>query len=362
MKKFFSFLAMSAIVLGMASCGDGNEPEVQNFQFQVKFLSSKADVTVTPLDKEKYFYSDLVKASKIDEAGGLEAYMKGQLESQAFITYVGGLITKKEDHYRPNNLAPETKYVAIACYVENGSDNYGKVVGKIEYVEFTTLKKNILNGVFSVNSEGKKVNFYSSNMGVDPANGKSVFDDDQYWCPGEASATNVVHDLLPFANATDATHTVLSKEEWWYLFKERDHAENLIAHATVCNKRGLIILPDNWQGVPGITFTPISAMSDFRWIDNDKEYSAESSFDAYDKNKFDGDNWDQLEYAGAVFLPAALENNTEGVYWTSTNLYGHGDHAHFFALSQNKLQLAGLKGTSRNYTYTYSIRPVKEVK
>lgn len=29
-KKFFSFLALSAIVLGMASCGDGNDPEVNN--------------------------------------------------------------------------------------------------------------------------------------------------------------------------------------------------------------------------------------------------------------------------------------------------------------------------------------------
>ena len=29
MKKFFSFLAMAAIVLGMASCGDGNDPVIQ---------------------------------------------------------------------------------------------------------------------------------------------------------------------------------------------------------------------------------------------------------------------------------------------------------------------------------------------
>ncbi len=28
MKKFFSFFAIAAVVLGMASCGEGNEPEV----------------------------------------------------------------------------------------------------------------------------------------------------------------------------------------------------------------------------------------------------------------------------------------------------------------------------------------------
>jgi len=27
MRKFFSFFAVAAVVLGMASCGDGNEPD-----------------------------------------------------------------------------------------------------------------------------------------------------------------------------------------------------------------------------------------------------------------------------------------------------------------------------------------------
>lgn len=48
MKKLFTFFAISAIVLGMASCGDGNEPEASDFQIEVQALYDRARVVVTP--------------------------------------------------------------------------------------------------------------------------------------------------------------------------------------------------------------------------------------------------------------------------------------------------------------------------
>ena len=63
MQKFLSFLAMGAIVLGMASCGgnEGNNPEPKNYKVEVKSVTRhEISVKVTANDKTKYFYCDIL--------------------------------------------------------------------------------------------------------------------------------------------------------------------------------------------------------------------------------------------------------------------------------------------------------------
>ncbi len=98
----------------------------------------------------------------------------------------------------------------------------------------------------------------------------------------------------------------LSNSEWIYLFQQRTNAASLYAFATVNGVGGIIVLPDEWV-------TP-------------SEITIEAGTTNYDRNVFDLAQWEKMENAGAIFLPAAgLRNSdpsyfssTEGNYWTST--------------------------------------------
>ncbi len=111
------------------------------------------------------------------------------------------------------------------------------------------------------------------------------------------------------------TYRTLTKDEWDYLLKNRTGASEKqgVAHINITEDgaqaaNGLILLPDNWVCPDGITFTNDST-----------NYSA---------NTFTLAQWQQLEAAGAVFLPAAgsrMYVGMDGVqsignYWTATLL------------------------------------------
>ena len=97
----------------------------------------------------------------------------------------------------------------------------------------------------------------------------------------------------------------LSRAEWGYLLVKRPFADNLYSLATVENVKGMILLPDNWEAVEGVTFVPTAS---------------------YDKNVYSKSQWDKMESAGAVFLPSAgcrygttIGNaGTTGSYWSIT--------------------------------------------
>ena len=87
---------------------------------------------------------------------------------------------------------------------------------------------------------------------------------------------------------------LLSAAEWDYLLKTRPNAADLQGHAVVCGVKGYILLPDDWQAPQGISFTP-----------NPVNYTT---------NVYNQWRWNDMEAAGAVFLPA-----TGGRYGTSVN-------------------------------------------
>ena len=135
----------------------------------------------------------------------------------------------------------------------------------------------------------------------------------------------------------------LSRAEWGYLLVKRPFADNLYSLATVENVRGMILLPDNWESVEGVTFVPTAS---------------------YEKNVFSNDQWDKLEATGAVFLPSAgcrygttVGNaGTTGSYWSIT---ADGDEkAWYFIFNKSNVDINSefSRGLGR------SVRLVKDVR
>ena len=110
-----------------------------------------------------------------------------------------------------------------------------------------------------------------------------------------------------------STWRTLTNAEWKYLFYNRDENK----YGTACIKlsetdsvNGLVLLPDNWTCPDGIEFKS-----------GCNGYAAHQTFNLA--------QWQQMEQAGAVFLPAAGHRailkveyvSTRGRYWSATEEY-----------------------------------------
>ena len=143
MRKFFYFLAIGAMALGLASCGDGNAPEMpkefpttdnlKNFTVEFQTLQADyAEVKVTSADKDCYFFFSFMKASLYDKKGSREA-------QQAYLTQVYGSAEFPANLYQGEKtgnlgLAPGTKYLLVVFKVVDGY----VISGEIEYKIFET--------------------------------------------------------------------------------------------------------------------------------------------------------------------------------------------------------------------------------
>lgn len=108
----------------------------------------------------------------------------------------------------------------------------------------------------------------------------------------------------------------LDVDEWSYLFYTRTDASLKYGTGNVGGLGGLIILPDSWTTPDGCSFTP-----GFTTYGTDADWS---------RNSYNSAQWDRMEAAGAVFLPAAGSRDQygdyhsgRGCYWSST-YYGGG--------------------------------------
>lgn len=121
------------------------------------------------------------------------------------------------------------------------------------------------------------------------------------------------------------TWRTLTKEEWYYLFVTRADAARLFALGSVNGVNGVILLPDAWAGLPGVSFTP-SVSKGMLWYADYGMYAdfGTSGSTHYTDNSYSKEDWSLLERAGAVFLPCAGARDTEFVggnaaaqYWTT---------------------------------------------
>ena len=97
-------------------------------------------------------------------------------------------------------------------------------------------------------------------------------------------------------------------DEWIYIFTQRPNAGALYGVAQVAGVNGLILLPDNWTGVSGITF---------------KSGYPTNNGNFADYQSFTLDQWNIMEANGAVFLPqAGMRSGTQVTdythYWAAT--------------------------------------------
>ncbi len=115
----------------------------------------------------------------------------------------------------------------------------------------------------------------------------------------------------------------LTQDEWTYLLNTRADASNKKGIARINPTddgsqyvNGLILLPDNWESPDGITFN-----SGFETDNSEYAYSTHQTFTLTE--------WQKLEAAGAVFLPATGERvganvkivQSFGYYWSATAYY-----------------------------------------
>ena len=98
----------------------------------------------------------------------------------------------------------------------------------------------------------------------------------------------------------------LTKDEWGYLFNGRTNHSQKYGLGIVNGVKGMIVLPDDWTLPEGLSF--ITGTSNWN-------------------NEYNIAQWEQMEWNGAVFLPAAgyrtgvecLLSNADGNYWSSTS-------------------------------------------
>ena len=225
-------------------------------------------------------------------------------------------------------------------------------------VSFECTSQVVELGPFSV-SETKTVMFSSGNLQYQPSTKTWRFAEHQWEVIGEGNKLNI-HlpsaswiDLFGWGTGNNPTYTspisgdfssftdwgvnaisnggneanmwhTLTKDEWEYLIHGRKNAEKLFGLGTVHGLQGTILLPDDWATPSGVTFTP-STEKGLVWDDLDYYYNGNK--DNYSHNTYMASEWDKMESAGAVFLPAAGFRDCLGGmslvgacghYWSST--------------------------------------------
>ena len=122
-------------------------------------------------------------------------------------------------------------------------------------------------------------------------------------------------------NTANAWRT-LTKDEWVYLFCTRTNAATLFGLGSVNGVNGTILLPDNWTLPAGASFTASTTQG----LADQGGYYYNNNEDNFSHNTYTIAQWEKMEAAGAVFLPAAgrrygadvLDVGSYGFYWAAT--------------------------------------------
>lgn len=360
MRKLFYFLALSAIVLGMASCG--NEPEMDALQIEVKPLSTQVMVCITPADNKAPYAIWAVGKAGADDEGGIDQYIADFVAAKDYDEWSSSSTVREGPNRIIMGTSPESTYYAIACLIAKDEETgKAKIVGKPRYALFTTLPANTLNGEFSV-SATKKVHFSSGNAYQTEA-GFTIRIQEEQW-KRYGSTQSYPRDLFQWGTTKMLANTffIPSSDEWYYLFRERDRADELFAHAKVNDVDGLIILPDDWKEPEDYHVKSCKEM-EMEWDEATHTYAQGETFDGYAQNVFGYWEWKILEFYGAVFLPFTWEWSGMNVawYWSATESAESAIGAHALNFNKYWLYLRALKATSMEKTGSAALRPVRVV-
>ena len=222
----------------------------------------------------------------------------------------------------------------------------------------TFATEGALNGKFTINSDGDQVVFSKGNLQYVgtwqfATNQWDYFGDSQAdnhrdlfgWGTGDApnQVSKTYEDYYTFTdwgvnpitnggNEANLWRT-LTYEEWYYLFYTRENAATLFALGSVNGVNGTIFLPDNWILPANVTFVASAIQQGI------EDYGCmyfNPNADNFSHNTYTAEQWEVMESAGAVFLPAAGYRGgsevgsvgTYGDYWSATP-YGSTDAKDF---------------------------------
>lgn len=257
--------------------------------------------------------------------------------------------------------APEKVYLSPEYIVGNGG-NGGNTHEQVE---------GELSGAFSI-GESMQVHFSKGNLQYNASSNIWRFAESQYDYIGEENTTNISDptndgwiDLFGWGTGDNPTRSTqngsqyseftdwginpilnggnianiwqtLKSDEWTYLLQSRANAQQLQGVATVNGYTGLILLPDNWY---------------------DTGHTALVS-------SYTSGEWETMENAGAVFLPAA------GYRWGSTKMFEVGVSGEYWSASFGATDEAydldfksGSVNPMSNYSreYGFSVRLVRQI-
>ena len=141
-----------------------------------------------------------------------------------------------------------------------------------------------------------------------------------------------VYNIISNGGNADSQWRTLTYAEWYYLLNERSDTYKY-AKGTLQSTKGLIIFPDGFN--PSHIDITINSPNS-----NSADYNTNSITDA---------NWEKLEAAGCVFLPAAgirtntttSSINTSGFYWSSSYYTTDNDHSYYITFSISSLLPTG---------------------
>ena len=367
MRKILSFFAFAAILLTFAACG-GNEPEVKGFKLKPQALGYEGQLVINPAIGNATYLAWATSKNSIGDHD-LRTIAEQYIGQKAYSTWSANqeLLVGKKVVPLPS-LNQNAEYVAFVCYVKPDEFDNTVIDGELITQPFKTMPHTVLNGEFTVDKNGKKVHFAQSNAQQANTSAGLTFP----YCQWQYSwnKTNFPRGVFQWEELAKLDNTKfdeLSDEEWWYLFVERPDAAKLFTLGKVDDANGLIILPDNWEKPEG---SKLKTAEDLKivWdklLEMRGYYNVSSGFDGFEENKLNPNEWKDLEFAGAVFLPAAgsseIQVGKSGSYWSSTAAEDE-TIARSFSFSQNGLVLEGLKANGAKKIAYLSIRPACEVK
>ena len=289
MKKYFIF-ALAA--LGMFACTGQNNPENPS-QPTGKTIEGELTGAISVSPSKKVHFS------------------QGNLQYQASTDT--WRFAKEQYHYIGMSAKPSSTYSGWIDLYSWGASGYN---GRYPYLNLNDYYKN-----------------------------KDIEDPLQTDICGTNYDWGVYNKISNGGNAAGLWRT-LTDEEWQYIFLKRKDAEYLFGLGIVNGMNGLIILPDDWNTPSGLTFNA-STTKGMVWKDTRKQkgnsakyimlegdyeygyYNPNPNANNYNDNLYTSSEWSIMENAGAVFLPALLDGDTErfpdavgiiGGYWASTFL------------------------------------------
>ncbi len=311
MKKIFYFFAITAVVLGMASCGDGNTPEQAPFAFKlVRQSDALLEVSLTPVDNKAPYILGFVSTKEVWEDHMLTDYIKKfRLKDHTYQELVNNKeIQSGTRRISETELEAGKDFIFYVCQVDEELN-----IVHLVFKHFATLQPGRLSGEFQIDKEGHKVRFSKGNLRQKRANGEYSFSENQWEALGEDNHSDAAAywDLLPWGLAEGVASYIdfgtkpivnggnepnqwrtLTADEWEYLINN-----NQVGYGAIAGVEGLFLVP---KGVDNVNLKKTD-------------------------NFFTQKQWWEIEVLGAVFLPvggykmlSSPDDLDEGYYWSAT--------------------------------------------